>query len=144
MSTRGSMFYVTHKGITYHAYTDLNVDDVVFIEVQPRRGRGDEVAIPVEVWDGMRQQNPMDWTRTWASKTDAQIRDEVVADVTDRIKQHKAGSKFAALSGFLTYGEVTRPKAKQIADGIRSLTDYRNKCRALVRAAKRIERKAQR
>ena len=144
MSTRTSMFYVEHKAITYHLWGDCFDDKTVYLGTG-RNGndRGTVIDIPIEVWDCLVRNNPMDRMRTIAKQTDAEIKAIVETDVDDRIAAHKRGARFASLSGFFTYGGAERPRKHQIADGIRYFHESRKRARAAVSRARRVARKAE-
>jgi hypothetical protein len=128
MSTKSSIVH----GPNFHLYAEVFEDADVYLELEgvqfEASARGIKVAIPVAVWEVIRQHTPVDLS--FADKTDDDIRRMVESEVEERCRDFVEGDgrkrKILMLSGTPIYGRPDEPPKNQIANGL----DYYMQLRA--------------
>lgn len=88
------------------------------------------VKISAAIWEVIRQQVGIDLA--WATQSDNDIRQYVENQVVERIKKHELNPHFAMnVIDFIPLGLVTKPRKKQIEQGITYYQDVREQQRAV-------------
>lgn len=119
MSTKSSIA----SGTNFHFYSEMLDDNNVYLDLENVQFQTSEhhvlVAIPVAVWEVIRQHSPVDLS--FADRTDDEIRKLVESAVQERSKQFAEASErnkaIISLGGSMIYGTADASQSTQIAKG---------------------------
>jgi hypothetical protein len=122
MSTR----YTLAHGEEFHLYRDCMDEDHVFLQLAgPRFSYEDgsvTLAIPLEVWEAVRQKSCVQIDEDLLGKTDEQLLEKVQDFVAKRPKEG-----IARIFGVMAYGGADLPPEQQIAHGLAYYKEKRDK-----------------
>lgn len=142
MSTKATLAY----GSTFHFYTEAFDESYVYLELEQVQFEAGYnrvmVPIPVHIWEVIRQYPGLDLSL--AEKTDAELLEDVVKAVDERIEQYAAAEDksraWIALAGSLVFGSAEAPRDKQIAAGMAYYEERREHQRQVIAAVDALRR----
>lgn len=142
MSTRATLAY----GSTFHLYKEAFDESYVYLELEQVQFEVEYnrvmVPIPVHIWEVIRQYPGLDLSL--AEKTDAELLEEVVKAVDERIERFAAAEDksraWIALAGSLVFGSAEAPRAKQIEAGMAYYDERREHQRQVIAAVDALRR----
>lgn len=136
MSTKITLLH-SREPADFHLYRECGDEENLYLEI-PAGPHTIHLTIPMGVAFAAAHKISVlaDSVRRCSDSTDSQILDSAAGEVEARIFHR--GNPLAEMMGILVYGNVDDPPEVQIARGVQSMTDERERCRRQVELADRL------